>query len=175
MPRPGPGRRAETAQCWAPENSTIAGHSEGLWEVGEDPQGDRVYFSSSGKASTHGDKARDDTKLTRHMKNGKLVMSPKRNAWNPTLLEITVAGCTPDDAPDAWAMYVHQQRFADDYRDALKFPSPCTWPNWRRNMPSRTTMRSWRTPGIPKVMRKLRKPTARKRHSAPATPLPEAG
>lgn len=25
-------------------------------------------------------------------------------------------------APDAWAMYVHQQRFADDYRDALKFP-----------------------------------------------------
>ena len=56
------------------------------------------------------------------MKKGKLVINPKRNAWNPTLLEITVAGCTPEDAPDAWAMYVHQQRFADDYRDALKFP-----------------------------------------------------
>jgi uncharacterized protein YbaA (DUF1428 family) len=122
MARVRDGERAETAQWWAPENSTIAGHSEGLWEVGEDPQGDRVYFSTSGKASTHGDKARDDTKLTRHMKNGKLVINPKRNAWNPTLLEITVAGCTPDDAPDAWAMYVHQQRFADDYRDALKFP-----------------------------------------------------
>jgi len=28
------------------------------------------------------------------MKTGKLVINLKRNAWNPTLLEITVAGCT---------------------------------------------------------------------------------
>jgi argonaute-like protein/RNase H domain-containing protein/MID domain-containing protein len=116
------GERAETAQWWAPATDEIAGFSVGLWEVGEDPQGDRVFFSTSDKASTHTDKQRDDTKLTRHIKAGKLVINPKRNAWNPTLLEITVAGCTPEDAPDAWAMYVHQQRFADDYRDALKFP-----------------------------------------------------
>ena len=122
MARVRDGERAETAQWWAPATEEIAGFSVGLWEVGEDPQGDRVYFSTSDKASTHSDKQRDDTKLTRHMKKSKLVINPKRNAWNPTLLEITVAGCTPEDAPDAWAMYVHQQRFADDYRDALKFP-----------------------------------------------------
>jgi RNaseH domain of pPIWI_RE len=55
------------------------------------------------------------------MMTGKLVINLKRNAWNPTLLEITVARCTIEDARDAWAIYGHQQRFADDCRDALKF------------------------------------------------------
>ena len=42
--------------------------------------------------------------------------------WNPTLLEITLAGCARQDQSDAWAMYVQQQRFPDDYRNGLKFP-----------------------------------------------------
>ncbi|MGH3299578.1 MAG: RNaseH domain-containing protein, partial [Trebonia sp.] len=35
---------------------------------------------------------------------------------------MAIAGCAPGDDPEAWAMCVHQQRFADDYRDDLKFP-----------------------------------------------------
>jgi hypothetical protein len=44
-------------------------------------------------------------------------------AWNPTLLEITVAGCAAGDRPVDWAMWVQQQRFPDHYRDeGLKLP-----------------------------------------------------
>lgn len=31
-------------------------------------------------------------------------------------------GVPPGDQAAAWAMYVHQQRFPDDYRDALALP-----------------------------------------------------
>jgi hypothetical protein len=40
MARVRDGERAETAQWWAPASNEIAGFSVGLWEVGEDPQGD---------------------------------------------------------------------------------------------------------------------------------------
>jgi hypothetical protein len=64
----------------------------------------------------------EDFPLLINEKSGKQVTNAGKNAWNPTLLEIIVAGCTPQDKPAEWAMYVHQQRFPDDYRDGLKLP-----------------------------------------------------
>jgi hypothetical protein len=118
------GDRNETPQWWAPEDDELAGLATGLWqEPGADPAS-RVFYATTEKPGTHQDKMRDDTKLTPHFnaKAGKPVTNWTRSAWNPTLLEITVAGCTPDDDPEAWAMFAQQQRFADDYRDALKLP-----------------------------------------------------
>lgn len=118
------GERDETPEWWAPDENGHAGYSKGLWApagVGDD---NRVFYGTAEKGGTHKDALRDDTKLTPHIndKSGKEVTNAGKSAWNPTLLEITVAGCTPQDQPTEWAMYVHQQRFPDDYRDGLKLP-----------------------------------------------------
>ncbi len=118
------GERDETPEWWAPDENGHAGYSKGLWApagVGDD---NRVFYGTAEKGGTHKDALRDDTKLTPHIneKSGKQVTNAGKNAWNPTLLEIIVAGCTPQDKPAEWAMYVHQQRFPDDYRDGLKLP-----------------------------------------------------
>lgn len=53
---------------------------------------------------------------------GERVVGRGSPAWNPTLLEITVAGCAAGDRPVDWAMWV-QQSFPDHYRDeGLKLP-----------------------------------------------------
>ena len=67
----------------------------------------------------------DDAKLTGHATDeapdGEINAGSA--AWNPTLLEITVAGCAAGDRPVDWAMSVQQQRFPDHYRDeGLKLP-----------------------------------------------------
>ena len=111
--------RNETAQWWAPVDDEIAGTSKGLWiPVGAPEKGNRVFYATTAKASTHQGR-RDETKLTPRP-GGKA--RPDKNAWNPTLLEITVAGCIPGDDAEAWAMFVQQQRVADDYKNALKYP-----------------------------------------------------
>jgi hypothetical protein len=112
------GERNETAQWWAPVNEEIAGTSKGLWVPAGADDGNRLFYATTGKTSSHHGR-RDDTKLTPRP-GGK--ERPNESAWNPTLLEIAVAGCAPGDNPEVWAMYVQQQRFADDYRDALKLP-----------------------------------------------------
>jgi hypothetical protein len=112
------GERDETAQWWAPVDEEIAGISKGLWKPAGAEDGNRLFYATTGKPSTHQER-RDETKLTPHPGG---MARPIANAWNPTLLEIAVAGCVPGDDPHAWAMYVQHQRFADDYRDALKFP-----------------------------------------------------
>jgi hypothetical protein len=116
--------RDETPQWWAPDDDELAGLAMGLWHPADAGEADRVFYATTEKPGSHKKKKRDDTKLTPHLdaKSGKPVTNWTRNAWNPTLLEIAVAGCAPGDDPEAWAMYVQQQRFADDYRDALKFP-----------------------------------------------------
>jgi hypothetical protein len=126
------GERGETPQWWAPETEELAGISKGLWEQPGADHPDRIFYSTSEKGSSHTKKQRDDTKLTPHIskkankKTGETttrqVLNAGRNAWNPALLEITVTGCAPGDQAAAWAMYVHQQRFPDDYRDALALP-----------------------------------------------------
>jgi hypothetical protein len=118
------GEREETPEWWAPDEHGHAGYSKGLWAPAGAGDDNRVFYGTAEKGGTHKDALRDDTKLTPHIndKSGKEVTNAGKNAWNPTLLEIIVAGCTPQDEPAEWAMYVHQQRFPDDYRDGLKLP-----------------------------------------------------
>jgi hypothetical protein len=125
-------KREETAQWWAHETDELAGISKGLWEQPDADDANRIFYSTSEKGTSHTKKQRDDTKLTPHikMKTDKQtgektfahVMNTGRNAWNPALLEISLVGLAARDRPEAWAMYTHQQRFPDDYRDALALP-----------------------------------------------------
>jgi hypothetical protein len=110
--------RNETAQWWAPVDEEIAGVSKGLWIPADSGQDTRLFYATTAKSSSHHGR-RDTTKLTPR-RDGKA--KPTESAWNPTLLEIAVVGCASGDRPETWAMYVQQQRFAEDYRDALKFP-----------------------------------------------------
>ncbi|MER6143080.1 RNaseH domain-containing protein [Streptomyces sparsogenes] len=48
--------------------------------------------------------------------SGNNAYRPTVNAWNPDLLELTMACLQPDDDAEAWAAFVHQQRFSEDYR-----------------------------------------------------------
>jgi len=124
--------RGETPQWWAPETEELAGISKGLWEQPGVDDANRIFYSTSEKGSSHTKKQRDDTKITPHIsektskqtgeKASRQVINAGRNAWNPALLEIAVMGCAAGDQPAAWAMYTHQQRFPDDYRDALALP-----------------------------------------------------
>jgi hypothetical protein len=116
--------RNETGQWWAPDDDEHAGQAKGLWVPPGADEGNRIFSATSAKGGSHKKKLRDDTKLTPHInpRTGKPVINSGRNAWNPALLEIAITGCTPEDKPDAWAMYAQQQRIVDDYRDGLKFP-----------------------------------------------------
>jgi hypothetical protein len=121
------GERDETAQWWAPreDDEDEAGLSKGLW-VPPGPEGDRrVFYATGAKGASHQFSRVEDTKLTWHatdkVPDGEI--NGGANAWNPTLLEITVAGCAAGDRPVDWAMWVQQQRFPDHYRDeGLKLP-----------------------------------------------------
>ncbi|MCX2949750.1 pPIWI_RE module domain-containing protein [Lentzea sp. NEAU-D7] len=111
--------RNETPQWWAPDK-TSAGISKGLWVV-DDEQG-RVFYSTSDKASQH-KVGRDVSKFTEHRNSGgSSQRKPDKSAWNPELLELAMAALQPGDEAERWAMFVHQQRFADDYTDALGLP-----------------------------------------------------
>ncbi|MCM6774512.1 DUF3962 domain-containing protein [Nocardia sp. CDC159] len=119
------GDRDETPQWWATSPSSDGGGiSKGLW-VSADAAGsveNRVFYSTTDKASTRS-VAVEASKLTpRTNSTGGLEIKPTVNAWNPDLLEITMAGLQPGDDAEQWAMYLHQQRFSDDYRDGLKLP-----------------------------------------------------
>ncbi|MCR3721197.1 MULTISPECIES: pPIWI_RE module domain-containing protein [Prauserella salsuginis group] len=114
--------RDETPQWWAPKDNDSGGISKGLWKL---PGGDgqkRVFYSTSEKSSNHSIPV-EATKLTHRINTvGKLDRRPGKNAWNPELLEITVLGCPDAQEAERWAMFLHQQRFAEDYRDALALP-----------------------------------------------------
>jgi len=121
------GERDETAQWWAPheDDEDKAGLSKGLW-VPPGPEDDRrVFYATGAKGASRQFSRVEDAKLTGHATgeapDGEInAGSP---AWNPTLLEITVAGCAAGDRPVDWAMWVQQQRFPDHYRDeGLKLP-----------------------------------------------------
>lgn len=122
------GTRDETAEWWAPaeladerhESKQRAGISKGLW-VRDDT--DRIFYSTADKPGTHQKVTVEAAKLTRHVnENGKSEYKPTKNAYNPDLLELAVACLQPGDNPEVWAMFVHQQRFCDDYRDVLGLP-----------------------------------------------------
>jgi len=65
----------------------------------------------------------DATKATPHLNaKGKPELNATQNASNPALLQFVMAGLQPGDAPEPWAMFLHQQRFSEDYRDGLGLP-----------------------------------------------------
>ncbi|MFI2543306.1 pPIWI_RE module domain-containing protein [Streptomyces rochei] len=119
------GSRDETAQCWAEgeelhpelEGKQSGGIAMGLWRPRVEGDSDRVFYSSIGKSGTQSKLTNDDAKLTPHTNpTGKNAYRPTVNAWNPGLLELTVACLQPEDDAEAWATFVHQQRFSEDYR-----------------------------------------------------------
>ncbi|MFC5724463.1 pPIWI_RE module domain-containing protein [Streptomyces gamaensis] len=124
--------REETAQWWAEREELDealsgqrrGGFAMGLWVPRTPGESGRVFYSTADKASTQTKLTNDDAKLTPHVNaNGKNSYRPTANAWNPELLELTVACLQPGDDPEAWAAFVHQQRICkDDYRDVLGLP-----------------------------------------------------
>ncbi|MGI3202751.1 RNaseH domain-containing protein [Streptomyces sp. GLT-R25] len=91
----------------------------GLWKPGVQGDPGRVFYSTVGKSSTQTKLTNDDAKLTPHINpSGNSAHRPTANAWNPDLLEFTVACLQPGDDAEAWAAFVHQQRFSEDYREA---------------------------------------------------------
>ncbi|GAA0902708.1 pPIWI_RE module domain-containing protein [Virgisporangium aurantiacum] len=127
--------RSETPQWWAPKDPATAGIAKGLWLTGSGETDRRVFYSTMERSSTH-QIENDATKLTSRIKqvkvkdkdSGEERLEAKRridnhkNAWNPQLLEIAILGQAAGDNAEAWAMFVHQQRQTDDYRDGLVLP-----------------------------------------------------
>ncbi|GAA0917264.1 pPIWI_RE module domain-containing protein [Streptomyces thermoalcalitolerans] len=128
------GSRDETAEFWAereelsPElaGKQRGGIAMGLWRLGDGEDSNRVFYSTSGKLGTQSKLTNDDAKLTPHVNaSGANAYRPTANAWNPNLLELTVACLQPGDDAEAWAAFVHQQRFSEDYqagREGLTLP-----------------------------------------------------
>jgi hypothetical protein len=116
------GDRDETAEWWAPKPNQAAGFAKNLWLPANADETNRVFYSTTDKASTH-KLSVDATKLTPHrIGDGDPKIDADKNAWNPDLLEFTMVGLQPKDVAEQWAMYLHQQRFSDDYRDGLALP-----------------------------------------------------
>ena len=120
----------ETPQWWglAPGNG-VNGLPADLWGSGQDD--DRVFYSTTRKASTAQNSAVEARKLMRRRlrkgaRVGEWTIDVDQPAWNPDLVEIAVLACHPrdGDVPQALAMAVHQLRQAPDYRDALLRPLP---------------------------------------------------
>jgi hypothetical protein len=120
------GSRDETAQCWAEaeelspelEGQQRGGIAMGLWRPGTRGDSSRVFYSTTGKSGSQPNLTNDDAKLTPHTNaSGNNAYRPTANAWNPDLLELTVACLQPGDDAEAWAAFVHQQRFSEDYRN----------------------------------------------------------
>jgi hypothetical protein len=89
----------------------------GLWRPGARGDSDRVFYSTTGKSGTQTKLTNDDAKLTPHTNAaGNNSYRPTVNAWNPDLLELTVACLQSGDDAEAWSAFVHQQRFSEDYR-----------------------------------------------------------
>ncbi|MTD58145.1 pPIWI_RE module domain-containing protein [Amycolatopsis pithecellobii] len=114
--------RDETPQWWAPKGNESGGISKGLWKQPNGDGGGRVFYSTSDKPGTH-TLSVEATKLTHRINaKGEPEIRPGKNAFNPELLEMTMLGFPDDSEAEYWAMFLHQQRFAEDYRDALALP-----------------------------------------------------
>jgi hypothetical protein len=126
--RGGAGR--ETPQWWGDSAPKIPkGLPAGLWVPSGAEPGSRVFYSTTEKASQFKASAvcadrLAPRRLTQGRNKGELVVDVKTPAWNPALVEITVAGCQPGDNPEAFALAIHQLRQAPDYLDALSLPLP---------------------------------------------------
>jgi hypothetical protein len=116
--------RLESPEWWAPKDEQgEAGISKGLWTPAPTDHGNRVFYSTTDKLSTQTKVRTDATKATPHLNvKGDPEINATQNASNPALLQFAMAGLQPSDNPETWAMFLHQQRFSDDYRDGLALP-----------------------------------------------------
>ncbi|MFC8383565.1 pPIWI_RE module domain-containing protein [Nocardia sp. NPDC057272] len=125
------GNGREAAQWWGIGAANSAnGLPSGLWVPQDDTSpAPRVFYSTTEKASQFKASAVAADRLaprtvTRGPSKGNTITDVDKPAWNPTLVEITIAGCHPDDNPEAFALAMHQLRQAPDYMDALSLPLP---------------------------------------------------
>lgn len=131
----------ETAQWWGlAEVGKPHGQPAGFWAEAPEREGrtspdERVFYSTTERPGTHSISPALDRLATRVNAAGNLTSQAGTGAWNPTLVEIAVLGCHPDnygadtvqgrpDDAEALALAVHQLRQAPDYAAALSLPLP---------------------------------------------------
>jgi len=114
----------ETTQWWKPKSrGDEPGLAAGLWIPAGAGDDNRVFGSTAPKAGPFKSTAVTASRyVPRINAQGAETLDTEVPAWNPANLEITMAGCQDGDDPEAWAMFIHQQRFASDYADALALP-----------------------------------------------------
>jgi hypothetical protein len=117
------GGRLETPMWWVPATeASPSGFTKALLRDEGSGASGRVFYSlaeKSGKLNTH------NMRLRKFTRAGSTAPSPNKAAPVPRMVEITVAGLSPTDSVDAaeaWAMFVHQQRFTADYREGRELP-----------------------------------------------------
>ncbi|MGW2598897.1 pPIWI_RE module domain-containing protein [Streptomyces klenkii] len=127
----------ETPQWWGrkkhPQGDANSGEenfgiASGLWKPPDCDPRHRVFGST-------GEKAGPGTKVsvkasrwalrvyTRSEKRGTTIDTDKL-AWNPSLLEITVAACQHEDDPELWAALTHRLRQSPGRAPLLALPLP---------------------------------------------------
>jgi hypothetical protein len=113
----------ETPQCFGEEDEDL-GFPKGLWRMGGDG---RVFGSTANKPVTAKHLSAAQSKFeswqTRTHKN--YYARPDAHAFNPRLVELTVAAIQQGDAPWIWAALAHELRFvAPHHDDAITLPLP---------------------------------------------------
>ncbi|WP_018547237.1 pPIWI_RE module domain-containing protein [Streptomyces sp. LaPpAH-108] len=127
----------ETPQWWghealSRENSDTEedrfGLPTGLWKPPGCGPRHRVFGSTSEKAGPGATVAVNASRwaLRSSTRNETTVMTidTDKLAWNPALLEITVAACGPDDDPELWAALSHRLRQSPGRAPLLALPLP---------------------------------------------------
>lgn len=102
----------ETPEWYAVDGeSDEQGFSAGLFRMGE-----RVFASTTPKP-------RQFKRLSLQMSRATPGPMAPKPAWNPSILEVTLAALQPTDDPAAWATLAHQlRRFVLQYDEALTLP-----------------------------------------------------
>jgi hypothetical protein len=113
----------ETPQCFGEEDEDL-GFPKGLWYMGGEG---RVFGSTANKPVTakhlSATLSKFDSWQTRTQKN--YDARPDAHAFNPRLVELTVAAIQQGDAPWIWAALAHELRFvAPHHDDAITLPLP---------------------------------------------------
>lgn len=111
---------------WYAQSGTQESFASGLWQIGE-----RVFASTYYKPKQLKNLSTSLSKLsTWTAKGGKRRGEPRSprpdvHAWNPALIELTVACLQPGDDPHLWATMVHHLRKAAvHYDEATSLPWP---------------------------------------------------
>ncbi|MCU0517478.1 MAG: DUF3962 domain-containing protein [Oscillatoria sp. Prado101] len=111
----------ETPEYYAQDEDEV-GFTKGLFRIS-----DRVFASTAQKSAQQTGVSKNLSKFIR-VGNGKgelLPPAPNKQASNPQMIEITVAGLQEGDEPAHWAALVHELRHvAINYSDATQLPLP---------------------------------------------------